>query len=82
MQGRLVCVNALILQLCRQGSMILTSAFGVRRGKAGLFQLVIPPGNLLRPEESRATVDVTQWLKPPVRHVTKFGDSASLHAVI
>ena len=57
-------------------------AAGVRRGKAALSQWVrIPPGNLLQPEATGATVEVTKWLKPPVKRVTKYGGSASVQAV-
>ena len=44
------------------------SACGVRRVKAALSQWVkAPPGNLLQPEATGATVEVTKWLKPPVK---------------
>jgi hypothetical protein len=49
------------------------SASGVRRGKAALSQWVkIPPGNLLQPEATGATVEVTKRLKPPVKGVTNW----------
>ncbi len=58
------------------------TAFGVRRDKAALSQWVkVPPGNLLQPEATGATVEATKRLKPPVKRVTKFGDSASVQAV-
>jgi len=58
------------------------SASGVRRVKAALSQWVkIPPGNLLQPEATGATVEVTKRLKPPVKRVTTYGDSASVQAV-
>ena len=58
------------------------AAIGVRRVKAALSQWVqVPPGNLLQPEATGATVEVTKWLKPPVKRVTKYGDSASVQAV-
>ena len=44
------------------------SAIGVRRVKAALSQWVkVPPGNLLQPEATGATVEVTKRLKPPVK---------------
>ena len=55
---------------------------GVRRAKAALFQWVqVPPGNLLQPEATGATMEVTKWLKPSVKRATKFGGSASVQAV-
>ena len=58
------------------------SAFGVRRGKAALSQWVkVPPGNLLQPEASGATVEVTKRLKPPVKRAAKYGGSASVQDV-
>jgi hypothetical protein len=55
---------------------------GVRREKAALSQWVkVPPGNLLQPEATGATVEVTKWLKPLVKGVTTYGDSASVQAV-
>ncbi len=46
----------------------LMSAPGVRRVKAALSQWVrIPPGNLLQPEATGATVEVTKRFKPPVK---------------
>ena len=55
---------------------------GVRRAKAALFQWVkAPPGELLQPEATGATMEVTKWLKPSVKRVTKYGDSASVQAV-
>jgi len=60
----------------------LRSAFGVRRVKAALSQWVrVPPGNLLQPEATGATVEVTKWLKPPVKRAAKYGGSASVQAV-
>jgi len=54
----------------------------VRRGKAALSQWVkVPPGNLLQPEATGATVEVTKWLKPPVKRAAKYGGSASVQAV-
>ena len=47
---------------------LLAAAIGVRRGKAALSQWVrILPGNLLQPEATGATVEVTKRLKPPVK---------------
>ncbi len=44
------------------------TAIGVRRVKAALSQWVrVPPGNLLQPEATGATVEVTKRLKPPVK---------------
>ena len=44
------------------------TAIGVRRVKAALSQWVqVPPGNQLQPEATGATVEVTKWLKPPVK---------------
>jgi len=41
---------------------------GVRRGKAALSQWVrVPPGNLLQPEATGATVEATKRMKPPVK---------------
>ena len=58
------------------------TAYGVRRAKAALFQWVKgPPGELLQPEAPGATMEVTKWLKPLVKRVTKYGDSASVQAV-
>ena len=54
----------------------------MRRAKAALTQWVkVPPGYPLQPEATGATMEVTKWLKPPVKRVTKFGDSASVQAV-
>ena len=48
------------------------SATGVRRVKAALSQWVqVPPGNLLQPEATGATVEVTKRLKPPVKRAAK-----------
>ena len=58
------------------------SASGVRRAKAALTQWVkVPPGYPLQPEATGATMEVTKWLKPPVKRVAKYGDSASVQAV-
>ncbi|MEE9159049.1 MAG: hypothetical protein V3U60_11750, partial [Gammaproteobacteria bacterium] len=47
---------------------VKAAAFGVRRVKAALSQWVrIPPGNLLQPEATGATVEVTKRFKPPVK---------------
>ena len=41
------------------------TALGVRRAKAALFQWVqVPPGKMLQPEATGATMEVTKWLKP------------------
>jgi len=58
------------------------AALGVRRAKAALFQWVqAPPGDMLQPEATGAAMEVTKWLKPSVKRVTKYGDSASVQAV-
>jgi hypothetical protein len=58
------------------------AAFGVRRDKAALFQWVqAPPGNPLQPEATGATMEVTTWLEPSGKRVTRYGDSASVQAV-
>ncbi len=58
------------------------TGIGVRRGKAALSQWVkVPPGNPLQPEATGAAVEATKWLKPPVKRVTRYGDSASVQAV-
>ena len=60
---------------------MLTSAFGVRRDKAALSQWVkIPPGNLLQPEATGATVEVTKRLKPAVKRAANMVAS-SRHAI-
>ena len=42
-----------------------STSLGVRRAKAALFQWVqIPPGEMLQPEATGATMEVTKWLKP------------------
>ena len=57
------------------------TAFGVRRGKAALSQWVrVPPGEMLQPEATGATVEVTKRLKPSVKRATKYGGSASVQA--
>ncbi len=57
----------------------ILTAIGVRRVKAALSQWVqVPPGELLQPEATGATVEVTKRLKPPVKRVAKYGDSASV----
>ena len=35
----------------------------------------------LQPEATGATVEVTKWLKPPVKRVTNYGDGASVQAL-
>ena len=45
----------------------MTSAIGVRREKAALYQWVqVPPGAMLQPEATGAIVEVTKRLKPSV----------------
>jgi hypothetical protein len=44
---------------------------GVRRGKAALSQWVqVPPGEVLQPEATGATVEATKRLKPSVKRAT------------
>src|SRR5882672_9156896 len=58
------------------------SALGVRRDKAALFQWVQgPPGNRSSRKATGAAMEVTKWLKPSGKCVTKYGDSASVQAV-
>jgi len=58
------------------------AALGVRRDKAMLFQWVqAPPGEVLPPEATGAAVEAMKRLKPSVKRVTKYGDSASVQAV-
>ena len=40
----------------------------------------VPPGDGLQPEATGATVEATKWLKPSVKRVTTYGDSASVQA--
>jgi len=40
-----------------------------------------PTRQSLQPEATGATVEVTKWLKPPVKGVTTYGDSASVQAL-
>jgi len=50
--------------------------------KGGAFPVgESPTRQPLQPEATGATMEVTKWLKPPVKRVTKFGDSASVQAV-
>src|SRR5215217_3542774 len=54
----------------------------VRRDKAMLFQCVqVPPGEVRPPAATGAVVEVTKRLKPSVKRVTKYGDSASVQAL-
>ncbi len=58
------------VRLETRGFMFMT-AHGVRRVKAALSQWVkVPPGNLLQSEATGATVEVTKWLKPPVKRAS------------
>jgi len=58
------------------------SAVGVRRAKAALFPVgASPTRQPLQPEATGAIVEVTKRLKPSVKRVTKYGDSASVQAV-
>jgi hypothetical protein len=55
---------------------------GVRREKAALFPVgASPTRQPLQPEATGAIVEVTKRLKPSVKRVTKYGDSASVQAV-
>ncbi|TDN63046.1 hypothetical protein B0G77_6654 [Paraburkholderia sp. BL10I2N1] len=55
---------------------------GVRRAKAALFPAGASPARQpLQPEATGAIVEVTKRLKPSVKRVTKYGDSASVQAV-
>jgi len=61
---------------------VLRTASGVRRAKAALSQWVrVPPGEMLQPEATGATAEVTKRLKPSVMRATKYGGSASVQAV-
>jgi len=40
-----------------------------------------PTRQPLQPEATGATMEVTKWLKPPVKGVMKYGDSASVQAL-
>jgi hypothetical protein len=40
-----------------------------------------PTRQPLQPEATGAVIEVTKWLKPSVKRVTKYGDSASVQAV-
>ena len=40
-----------------------------------------PTRQVLQPEATGATMEATKWLKPSVKRVTKYGDSASVQAV-
>ena len=60
----------------------LIGSLGCAPCKGGAFQWVkAPPGELLQPEATGATMEVTKWLKPSDKRVTKYGDSASVQAV-
>ena len=39
-----------------------------------------PTRQLLQPEATGAAMEVTKWLKPSVKRVTKYGDSGSVQA--
>jgi len=53
------------------------TGLGVRRAKAALFQwMQIPPGDMLQPEATGATMEVTKWLKPSgIHYSTSTGSS-------
>jgi hypothetical protein len=57
------------------------SALGVRREKAALSSGCKPTRRRLQPEATGAAMEETKWLKPSVKRVTKYGDSASVQAV-
>ena len=40
-----------------------------------------PARQRLQPEATGAVMEATKWLKPSVKRVTKYGDSASVQAV-
>jgi hypothetical protein len=40
-----------------------------------------PTRRMLQPEATGAVMEVTKWLKPSDKRVTKYGDSASVQAV-
>ena len=42
---------------------------------------VNPTRQTLQPEATGAVMEVTKWLKPSVKRVTNYGDSASVQAV-
>jgi hypothetical protein len=65
------------------GKISSLAAPGVRRAKAALFfqWVKAPPGEMLQPEATGAVMEVTKWLKPSGKRVTKYGDSASVQAV-
>jgi hypothetical protein len=50
--------------------------------KGGAFPVgASPTRQPLQPEATGAVMEVTKWLKPSVKRVTKYGDSASVQAV-
>jgi hypothetical protein len=50
--------------------------------KGGAFPVgASPTRQPLQPEATGATMEVTKWLKPSVKRVTKYGDSARVQAV-
>ena len=53
----------------------------VRGRDQGLRLAGAPPRQLLQPEATGATMEVTKSLKPSVKRVTTYGDSASVQAV-
>ena len=58
-----------------------TSASGVRRERRRFPVGASPTRQLLQPEATGATMEVTKSLKPLVKRVTTYGDSASVQAV-
>src|SRR5258708_33952162 len=59
-----------------------TGAVAAPRAKAALFPGgVTPTRQPVQPEGTGAAMEVTKWLKPSVKRVTNYGDSASVQAV-
>jgi hypothetical protein len=57
------------------------SEMGVRRDKAALSSGCKPHPATAPAGSNGAVMEVTKWLKPPDKRVTKYGDSASVQAV-
>src|SRR5215510_9634577 len=57
------------------------SSEGVRRDKAALSSGCKPHPATAPAGSNGAVMEVTKWLKPPDKRVTKYGDSASVQAV-
>jgi len=58
-----------------------TSALGVRREKAALSNGCESHPAIAAAGSNGAVMEVTKWLKPSVKRVTNYGDSASVQAV-